>query len=123
MARKLAKSTLDRFARRLDDERVRLESVLRELEEEREKARLAETSSERSADPNSVEGSSMVFEYEKELSVAQNAEDLLLKVKQAERRLRGGTYGLCEVCGEPIPVARLEALPYATTCVRCASRR
>jgi len=33
-----------------------------------------------------------------------------------------GVYGTCEVTGEPIPVARLEALPYATTVVEWAHR-
>ena len=29
-------------------------------------------------------------------------------------------YGICEQCQEPIPVARLEALPYSTNCKDCA---
>jgi RNA polymerase-binding transcription factor DksA len=33
-----------------------------------------------------------------------------------------GLYGLCEVSGKPIPLARLEALPYATTVVEYADR-
>jgi DnaK suppressor protein len=35
----------------------------------------------------------------------------------------GGDYGICEDCGEEIPMARLEALPTATTCVTCAEAR
>ena len=37
-------------------------------------------------------------------------------------RLDEGTYGDCEVSGKPIPLARLEALPYATTTVENAGR-
>jgi DnaK suppressor protein len=33
-----------------------------------------------------------------------------------------GTYGICDMCGDRIPVARLEALPYAELCVKCKSR-
>jgi RNA polymerase-binding transcription factor DksA len=33
-----------------------------------------------------------------------------------------GVYGICEVTGKPIPVMRLEALPYATTTVEAAER-
>lgn len=123
MARKLAKSTIDRFRKTLEEERDRLESLIAELEQEREEARLAESAAERSPDPDSVEGGSMVFEYEKELSVAQNAQDLLDKVGRAQDRLRKGAYGICEDCGRAIPVARLEILPYATTCVECAQKR
>ena len=38
-------------------------------------------------------------------------------------RLAAGDYGRCEVCGGPIPQARLDAVPTATTCVSCAQRR
>jgi RNA polymerase-binding transcription factor DksA len=41
------------------------------------------------------------------------------RLADALDRLRTGTYGLCEQCGEPIAPARLEALPEVTTCVRC----
>jgi DnaK suppressor protein len=70
-----------------------------------------------------AEGGSMAFEYEKELSVDQNTADLLDKVEHALDRLERGEYGSCEVCGKPIPVARLEALPYVTLCVDCARER
>jgi RNA polymerase-binding transcription factor DksA len=39
---------------------------------------------------------------------------------KAEEKVREGTYGLCEMCGEPIPPARLRALPEAILCVPCA---
>ena len=39
---------------------------------------------------------------------------------RAEEKIREGTYGMCETCGEPIPPARLRALPEAILCVPCA---
>ncbi len=44
------------------------------------------------------------------------------KLAEALERLRGGEYGLCEECGEPIAPARLRAMPEVTTCVRCQDR-
>ena len=44
------------------------------------------------------------------------------RLAEALERLRKGTYGVCEECGEPIAPARLEALPEVTTCVRCQDR-
>ncbi len=123
MTRKLAKSTVERYHRRLLEEEERLSALIEELEQERDEVRLSETSSERSPDPNTAEGGSMAFELEKELSVAQNAVDLRAKVRHALERIELGSYGICEVCGEAIPVARLDALPYATTCVSCAAKR
>ena len=43
----------------------------------------------------------------------------LAQVERALRRLKQGTYGQCEVCTTRIPVARLNALPYSTVCIKC----
>jgi DnaK suppressor protein len=43
----------------------------------------------------------------------------LAQVERAVRRLKQGTYGKCEVCSTRIPVARLNALPYSTLCIKC----
>jgi DnaK suppressor protein len=122
VARKLAKTTLTRFRTVLEEERERLEHLIGEYEVELEQARLTETSAERSPDPGSAEAGSLNFEYEKELSLGQNAADILRKVERALGRVKAGTYGTCETCGQSIPVARLDALPYLTQCVSCARR-
>src|SRR5262249_57062005 len=43
----------------------------------------------------------------------------LNQIERALLRIKQGTYGLCETCQARIPVARLNALPYSTMCVRC----
>ncbi|MEM6654558.1 MAG: TraR/DksA family transcriptional regulator [Planctomycetota bacterium] len=40
-------------------------------------------------------------------------------IERALQRIQDGTYGKCEVCGGRIPMARLNALPYATMCIEC----
>ena len=41
----------------------------------------------------------------------------LAQIEHALERMINGTYGVCEVTEQPIPLARLQALPYATTCI------
>ena len=123
VARKLAKSTVDRLRKRLVEEHDRLSGMIRDIDEDREEVRLSESSSERSPDPNTAEGGSLAFELEKEFSLVYNAQDLLSQVATALEKIQDGTYGTCAECGKPIPVARLEALPSATLCVACASSR
>lgn len=41
------------------------------------------------------------------------------QIEEALERMEEGTYGVCEVCSCNIPVARLNALPYADKCVKC----
>jgi DnaK suppressor protein len=43
----------------------------------------------------------------------------LAQVERALKRLKAGSYGKCEACSAKIPVARLNALPYSTLCIKC----
>jgi len=123
MARSLATSTVKRFRSLLEEEKTRLTDVIREIEDEQEELRLSETSAERSPDPNTAEGGSLAFEIEKELSLHQNAKDLLSQAEEALERIEDGTYGVCADCDSAIPVARLEALPHTKLCVTCSATR
>ena len=46
-----------------------------------------------------------------------NADHLIAEVEAALQRIEDGTYGTCAVCGKPIAVERLEAVPWATLCI------
>ncbi|MDB5313672.1 MAG: yocK 2 [Gemmataceae bacterium] len=48
------------------------------------------------------------------------AEVILAEANAALKRIEGGTFGRCEDCGKPITRTRLDALPYARRCIRCA---
>ena len=41
------------------------------------------------------------------------------QIRDALRRMDSGTYGACTSCGQPIPEARLEAVPFAARCMDC----
>jgi DnaK suppressor protein len=43
----------------------------------------------------------------------------LANIEVALERIRAGKYGVCEICNGKIPLARLNALPYATSCIEC----
>lgn len=63
--------------------------------------------------------------YQRELasqlkSIESNA---LREIDAALDRIARGTYGICERCGEPIPLARLEVIPYARLCMKCLKGR
>ena len=59
--------------------------------------------------------------YDKDfaLSLLSQEQDALYEIEEAMKRVDAGTYGLCEMSGKPIPVARLEALPFARYTVEC----
>ncbi len=43
----------------------------------------------------------------------------LASIENALERMRQGHFGVCEGCSGTIPMARLNALPYATLCIEC----
>ena len=122
MTRDLAKSTLERLRRKLDAEEDRLVAIIDEYDHVFTDVIMGSTSAEHSADPNSADGGSLALELEMDLSVLENARELLSKVKAAQGRMDNGAYGDCVVSGKAIPIERLEALPYATTLVEYADR-
>ncbi len=60
------------------------------------------------------------YEQEFTLSLMENEEGTLDLIELALERIEDSTYGLCEECGAKIPKLRLNALPYAPLCVKCA---
>jgi len=60
-------------------------------------------------------------EYDKFLTIRFRGRErtLLNKIEASIKQIDDGSYGVCEECGEEIPVARLEVRPVATLCIRC----
>jgi RNA polymerase-binding protein DksA len=54
-------------------------------------------------------------------ALVQEGEDELGQIKAALRRLDDDTFGACVTCGEAIGHERLEARPYSSECIKCAS--
>ena len=44
----------------------------------------------------------------------------ITQIREALQRLSAGKYGTCVHCGQPIAGERLQALPFATSCIACA---
>src|SRR3979411_47306 len=56
------------------------------------------------------------------LSLLSQEQDALYEIEEALKRIDGGTYGICEMSGKPIPHARLEAIPFARFTVECQTQ-
>ena len=71
------------------------------------------------AGDDQADAGSKTFEREHEMSLANNARNMLQQVEHALARLANGTYGACESCGMQIGKGRLQAFPRATLCLAC----
>jgi DnaK suppressor protein len=67
------------------------------------------------------DGTSVAVERLSQVAAHDRLQRTLADVKRARAKLDEQTYGHCDRCYEPIPPARLEALPWAVRCVTCAS--
>jgi DnaK suppressor protein len=56
------------------------------------------------------------------LEEAERDSGLAALIDEALRRIGAGTYGMCAMCGEEIPVARLDAVPWASLCLKDQER-
>ncbi|KAA1373578.1 TraR/DksA family transcriptional regulator [Aeromicrobium fastidiosum] len=82
---------------------------------------IVEASADSNADDeHDPEGSTIAFERSQVSTMIGQARTRMSEVAAALQRLDAGTYGVCEVCGEPIPPGRLEARPVARRCVACS---
>lgn len=80
-----------------------------------EEARASELASHRDVDS--------ILERELAAAAAARAREATEEIDAALARLDAGTYGICEYCGAPIAVERLEAIPQVRLCVACPGRR
>jgi DnaK suppressor protein len=74
-------------------------------------------------DEHDPEGATIAFERAQVAALIEQAKALTADLDHALANLSENTYGICEVCGEPIAAGRLAARPAARTCITCAAKR
>jgi RNA polymerase-binding protein DksA len=75
------------------------------------------------AGDDQADAGAKTYEREQEISLANNAREMLEQNEHALERLDNGTYGICESCGNPIGKLRLQAAPRATLCLPCKMKQ
>ena len=87
----------------------------------REHAQIVDSADGATDDEHDPEGTT-AYDRARTAALIDAASAHLTEIAAARARLEAGTYGLCEVCGKPIPPERLAARPTARTCVGCPAR-
>ncbi len=111
---------LEQLRRRLDDERNRLAN---ELEKIRGDSQSGDVRREGSPFGKREEEATESFELEKRLALEKQIKADLAKVEHAIDKMKEGTYGLCDLCQQPIGLDRLEAIPEANLCLGCKAKQ
>lgn len=109
----------DELHQRLLEERQRLEGIISHLGSvDTSSATFLEDETD-SADQHPADDATETFEREKNLTLERTEEAELQAVNEALQKFENGTYGICERCGKPIDVRRLQAIPEARYDVNC----
>ncbi len=107
---------IQRMKKRLEDKQAQLQEQLRSLTEAHP---TPVDPIELSQGPQEFEETAVDFlETQKEQSIQVNEQALLTEVQRALKRIDDGTYGYCTTCGKPIEEKRLEAIPWASRCLK-----
>ncbi|MEZ0164092.1 TraR/DksA family transcriptional regulator [Kineococcus sp. LSe6-4] len=101
-------SEVDRLTRQLDDATSSFSALVR-------------SSGEGSGD-DQVDHGATTAGREHEMTIVNNARDLLEQTQRALVRMSSGAYGVCESCSGAVGKARLQAFPRVTLCMPCKSR-
>jgi DnaK suppressor protein len=86
------------------------------------KGTLAQLQTDSVREPDVTDRASTETDWSIELRTRDRQRKLISKIEAALRRIEEGEYGYCEVTGEPISLARLEARPIATMTVEAQER-
>ena len=68
-------------------------------------------------DNHMADTATATFDRELEDGLEEGAQQTIVDVKAALARIEDGSFGTCEVCGKPIGLERLAAIPWARLCI------
>jgi len=118
----LSPKTVERLQTSLLEERARHVQQADELAAEAEQLAAEREGGDTQFDEESGEGDTINIERERDLLLSASAQQIVDEIDRALARIENKTYGLCLPAGRRISLERLEALPYAETCVDCKAR-
>lgn len=97
----------------------KLEKQRAELLQEAENTLTTKLSMEKESFPDPTDQAVAELDNNFMLRLRDREQKLLKKIDEALARIENGTYGICESCGNPISIKRLEARPVTTLCIEC----
>lgn len=108
----LKKSQIEKFKKELEELRLEMTHMVKEASDEVKNEADAKGYSQHQADEGTDD-----YDRALNLQLTDKEIQILRQIDRALEKIEEGTYGVCDLSGEPIPIKRLEAIPYATMTV------
>jgi DnaK suppressor protein len=113
---------IEEFREMLLQERKRITKLRERLHEGRLVVEQDVTDSINDDSAESGDTANAIYDHDIIEVLDEDERDALRQIGEALERIANGTYGICVVTGDPIPVERLRALPWASMTVEAAER-
>ncbi len=113
----LKKNEIETFKKQLQLMKEQLTQSLRNVSEEVKSKDESKGYSQHQADEGTDD-----FDQRISIEVSVEEQGLIRKIDRALEKMEEGTYGICDISGEEIPVKRLEAIPYANMTVQAQEK-
>ena len=113
----LSKAEIEKFKKRLEEMRRQLTHSLKGSTAEVKTPDEATGYSQHQADQGTDD-----FDRTISLEVTSKEYGILRQIERALEKINDKTYGICDITNEEIPIARLEAVPYATMTVKAQDK-
>lgn len=114
----LKKADIARFKKRLEELRDQMTNMIRDISED------AKRGSDETKGYSQHQADEGTDDFNRTISLAVTSKEfsILRQIERALDKIEDGTYGICDITGDEIPVARLEAIPYATMTVKAQEK-
>ena len=113
----VTKTDLQKYKKRLEEMKTQISQALTNCTAEVKKPDEATGYSQHQADQGTDD-----FDRRISLEVTSQEFQVLRLIERALEKITEGSYGVCDISGEEIPKARLEAMPYASTTVKAQEK-
>jgi DnaK suppressor protein len=113
----LSKADVAQFKKRLEEMRDQMTHLIRDTSEDVKTTDETKGYSQHQADEGTDD-----FNRTVTLEVTSKEFDILRQIERSLEKINDGTYGICDITGEEIPIMRLEAIPYATMTVKAQEK-
>lgn len=113
----LKKSEIQNFKKRLEELKLEINQILGKVSEDVKNKEEPKGYSQHQADEG-TDG----FVQTISIEISGKEQSILRQIKRALEKIEEGSYGVCDVTGEEIPLKRLEAVPYATMTVQAQEK-
>ncbi|MCI5052023.1 MAG: TraR/DksA family transcriptional regulator [Simkaniaceae bacterium] len=114
----MKKADLEKYKKRLLELKAEIEGVIKETAD-----LVKETDDSKGYSQHSADEGTDDYVQSLSIQVSDTEQEILHQVDRALEKIEDGTYGVCDVSGDKIPVKRLDAVPYATMTVDAQDKK